>query len=359
MTDTNALNEQTVAAAAELVLAKLGLPLDRAIVPQSSAVVMPTFAEYVPAVAKATPASSREIWSYYWAVLLERWSERPIDEPRATEIDELANYVREQAAAKPYSRGGYGAKSNFIDAVKCLYRLANNDKLIRFEDSPVAHIKHRDRRPTPRRALTPAELAEIQNTAARISRDPHLASLVFRLHTETACRRGGAIALRKRDLNRMDCTIRLREKGGKTRDQPVSRTLLTALIEHVEDRAPGNNPDEQVLRRRTGEPLKAAYYRNLFARIGQNLEWAKTLGVTAHWLRYTTLTWVERNFGYAVAAAYAGHSQANQRSGATLTYVSASIIDVAAALSALVGEPHPLAPLAAPDGGDAEALGAG
>jgi hypothetical protein len=29
---------------------------------------------------------------------------------------------------------------------------------------------------------------------------------------------------------------------------------------------------------------------------------------SAHWLRHTTLTWVERNFGYAVARAYAGHS---------------------------------------------------
>lgn len=27
-----------------------------------------------------------------------------------------------------------------------------------------------------------------------------------------------------------------------------------------------------------------------------------------HWIRHTTLTWVERNFGYAVAKAYAGHT---------------------------------------------------
>jgi integrase/recombinase XerC len=27
-----------------------------------------------------------------------------------------------------------------------------------------------------------------------------------------------------------------------------------------------------------------------------------------HWIRHTTLTWVERRFGHAVAQAYAGHA---------------------------------------------------
>jgi hypothetical protein len=55
-------------------------------------------------------------------------------------------------------------------------------------------------------------------------------------------------------------------------------------------------------------------------------------------LRHTTLTWVERTFGYAVARAYAGHVG----NGTTATYVKASIHEVAAALAALTGEEHPL-----------------
>jgi integrase/recombinase XerC len=55
------------------------------------------------------------------------------------------------------------------------------------------------------------------------------------------------------------------------------------------------------------------------------------------------LTWVERNFGYAVARAYAGHTDGGSDTGATATYVRASLAEVAAALSALTGEPHPLA----------------
>ena len=63
--------------------------------------------------------------------------------------------------------------------------------------------------------------------------------------------------------------------------------------------------------------------------------------VSTHWLRHTTLTWVERTFSYAVARAYAGHSGKNDI-GTTMTYVRAEVQEVAAALAALTGEPHPL-----------------
>jgi hypothetical protein len=42
----------------------------------------------------------------------------------------------------------------------------------------------------------------------------------------------------------------------------------------------------------------------------RHLPWARTQQVSIRWLRHTTLTWVERNFGYAVARAYAGHTDA-------------------------------------------------
>ena len=65
--------------------------------------------------------------------------------------------------------------------------------------------------------------------------------------------------------------------------------------------------------------------------------------ISTHWLRHTTLTWVERNFGYAVARAYAGHTDSRNDAGTTTTYIRADIQEVAAALAALTGEPHPLA----------------
>ena len=50
-----------------------------------------------------------------------------------------------------------------------------------------------------------------------------------------------------------------------------------------------------------------------------------------------------RNFGYAVARAYAGHADGGTEAGATATYVRASLAEVAAALATLTGELHPLA----------------
>jgi integrase len=348
MSTETSIDERAVAAAAEIVLAKLGLSLDQ-VADLAKPKALPTFAEYAPKVAKSTPESSRETWQYYWKVLVDEWGDRPIDEPRASEINQLANLVQQRAAAKPQASTGQGARSLFIDAVKCFYRCAAGDKLITLTESPVATIKNSKNRNTSRRALTPRELTEINGAAASFGPDPLLDSLLLRLHSETACRAGGALNLRRRDLNPMDITVLLREKGGKSRRQPVSPTLFKALQEHIGSRVSGREPDDQVLRLRSGAPLRYHNYQTFWNRIWRILPWAKALGVTSHWLRYTTLTWVERSFGYAVAAAYAGHAgpgTSSDRGGVTLTYTSATIHEVAAALSALTGEPHPLAEFA-------------
>ncbi len=67
------------------------------------------------------------------------------------------------------------------------------------------------------------------------------------------------------------------------------------------------------------------------------------MGITAHWIRYTTLTWVERNYGYAMAASFAGHAATGYQTSSTMTYVAASVEELAVAVAALTGQPHPLA----------------
>nr|WP_211212913.1 hypothetical protein [Actinopolyspora mortivallis] len=49
--------------------------------------------------------------------------------------------------------------------------------------------------------------------AASTGNDPALDALLVRLHTETACRRGGALALRVADLDVDQCLVLLREKN--------------------------------------------------------------------------------------------------------------------------------------------------
>lgn len=89
-------------------------------------------------------------------------------------------------------------------------------------------------------------LAEINNVAAATGNDPALDTLMLRLHTETACRRGGALALRPRDLDTEQCLVRLREKGETERWQPISPTLMGHLLLHHEER--GREPDGHLLR---------------------------------------------------------------------------------------------------------------
>jgi integrase len=189
--------------------------------------------------------------------------------------------------------------------------------------------------------LADARLAEINEVAASTGDDPALDSLLLRLHTETACRRGGALALRPVDLDPDQCLILLREKGETVRWQPVSPTLMRYLLRHAEQRhATEMGP---LFRYRSGQPITYRRYDHLWVRIGEHLPWVHAQQISTHWLRHTTLTWVERNFGYAIARAYAGHSASGGDAGTTATYVRATVHEVAAALAALTGEPHPLA----------------
>ena len=144
------------------------------------------------------------------------------------------------------------------------------------------------RLPSTRRAVTDDRLAEICQAAADGGDDPELDTLLLRLHTETACRRGGALALRPDDLDAGQCLIRLREKGETVRWQPVSPTLMARLIEHGQQRlAP---PGGQLLRYRDGRPVTSRRYDGLWARIGRALPWVRTQQVSMHWIRHTLPT---------------------------------------------------------------------
>jgi hypothetical protein len=44
-------------------------------------------------------------------------------------------------------------------------------------------------------------------------------------------------------------------------------------------------------------PITSRRYDHLWTRIGTQLPWVRTQQISTHWIRHTTLTWVERNFG--------------------------------------------------------------
>jgi integrase/recombinase XerC len=224
--------------------------------------------------------------------------------------------------------------------LRCLYRRAVADRLIAAGDNPALLVAKPRRLSSTRQAIPGGGLAEINRVAASTGNDPALDTLLLRLHTETACRRGGALALRPVDLDPQQCQIFLREKGGTVRWQPISPTLMGYLQEHGRER--GAPREGQLLRYRGGRPITYRRYDYLWKRIGEHLPWVAAQQISTHWLRHTTLTWVERNFGYGVARAYAGHTDSGG-DASTTTYIRASVHEVARALAALVGEPHPLA----------------
>jgi integrase len=97
---------------------------------------------------------------------------------------------------------------------------------------------------------------------------------------------------------------------------------MTHLVRHsLERKAPGR---EQLLRYRNGKPITYRRYDHLWMRVRGLSPWADAHQISTHWLRHTTLTWVERNFGEAVARAYAGHAEPKGDSGVTAVYVRAN-----------------------------------
>jgi hypothetical protein len=231
---------QAAVDAALLLLERMGLsPADLQAVPHKRQ-QLPTFAEYVPVVSAAVSDGCRRAYGSYWNRIVEHWGSRRLDEPTPSEIRQLMIYVKTHVVARRNARGGRSAQEHLVAALRCLYARAIDDGLITDAGNPACKVAKPRRLPSTRRAVPDTRLAEINHVAATTGNDPDLDSLLLRLHTETACRRGGALALRPADLDPDQCLILLREKGETVRWQPVSPTLMARLVQHGEQRhAPG------------------------------------------------------------------------------------------------------------------------
>ena len=330
--------------AARLLLEKMGVGLADLLATPAERSDVPVFEDYIPKVSDAVSDGTRRVYAPYWNRVLQAWPRRRITEPTPSEISQLAEHVKATAVKRRNARGGRGATEHLIAALRCLYNHAEDDGLITAAENPAAegtqtpppplHPQGRHRRPASR------DLPGRRTTG----NDPELDTLLLRLHTETACRRGGALALRP-DLDPHQCLIRLHEKGETVRWQPVSPTLMARLVEHGQSRHGPRQASSCCATATGGRSAPAA-----MTACGPASAEPSPVGphpeVSMHWIRHTILTWVERQFGFAVAQAYAGHEDRGRgaRSMAAMaTYVRAGLPEVATALAALTGEPHPLA----------------
>ncbi|HEX5543150.1 MAG TPA: site-specific integrase [Micromonospora sp.] len=301
---------------------------------------LPTLAEYLPRVVAAAGPGARRTYGTYWNRMTAAWGERPLDAIAASDIEAMQRQVAVTARSRRNSRSGRHAGEHVIAAARAIYNQAIADGLIDAAASPAHRVVKPRRLQSTRRALTPDELEEI-NLAARTSgNDVLLDALLLRLHTETACRRGGALGLRLADLDTDRGLIRLTEKGATLRWQPITLDLAAHLDEHAHTRG-AVLPTDLLLHYCNGRAITSRRYDHLWKRIGQQLPWVAAQDISTHWLRHTTLTWVERHFGYGVARAYARHTDST--GPATTTYIKADLHAVATALAAMSGRPHPLA----------------
>jgi integrase len=328
-----------------MLLEKMGIsPADLLHAPPAPAEV-PAFEDYIPRVRDAVSAGTRQVYGTYWNKVVREWGPRPITSVTPLEISQLAEQVKASVVKRRNARGGRGAVEHLIGALRCMYRHAVADGILAEAENPAARVAKPRRLRSARMTLPDKRLQQLSQVAATTGNDPALDALLLRLHMETACRRGGALALAPDDLDREQCLIRLHEKGETVRWQPVSPTLMRHLLAHGKTRG-GLGSDRRLLRYANGRPITAKRYECLWRRLGENLPWVIAQQVDMYWIRHTILTWVERNFGFAVAEAYAGHEHNGRgpRSMATMaTYVRAGLPEVATALAALTGEPHPLA----------------
>ena len=274
---------QAVVDAAMLVLERMGLTPPTCCPPRRPG-RRPTFAEYIPVVSALVSDGCRRAYGSYWNRVTGQWGSRGIDEPMPSEIRQLVQHVRANVVPRRNSRGGRSAAEHLIAALRCLYKHAEDDGLIDPADNPARKVDKPRRLPSTRRAVADNRLAEINHAAATTGDDPELDTLLLRLHTETACRRGGALALRPQDLDPEQCLILLREKGETVRWQPVSPTLMAALLGHAAERhAP---PDGPLLRYRTGRRITYRRYDHLWDRLGRYLPWVRAQQISMHWIRH-------------------------------------------------------------------------
>ncbi|HYS34529.1 MAG TPA: site-specific integrase, partial [Pseudonocardiaceae bacterium] len=301
-------------------------------------ILAPTFAEYIPVVRAATGPGANRTYGSYWNRISDAYATRRLDEVAATDIEILMRKTIANTVARRNSRGGSYAGEHLLAAIRALYTRAIADGLIHPHGNPTADIRKPRRPANNRRALTSPELAAINHTATTTGDDPVLDTLLLRLHHETACRRQAAILLQEDDLDEQWCLLRLREKNQAIRWQPISPTLTHTLAEHHTHRSTGQPSTGRLLRYHDGSPLTTRRYDHLWRRIGHHLPWVAAQNISIHWLRHTTLTWVERHYGHGIARAYAGHTS---KTDTTSTYTKANLADIATALSAMTGEPHP------------------
>jgi integrase/recombinase XerC len=164
--------DRELMAAARMMLQRMGVdPADRPV---------PTFDAYIPEVEKAVSPGTAKTYSSYWNRIQAKWGPRTLLEPTATEIKQFSEEIKANAVQRRNSRGGRGTAENFIAALRCIYRHAENDELIKPDENPTRRTAKPRRQGSNRHALSADQMSEINFYAATTGDDPELDTLLLR-----------------------------------------------------------------------------------------------------------------------------------------------------------------------------------
>jgi integrase len=188
-------------------------------------------------------------------------------------------------------------------------------------DNPVKGVQRVRKAATTRRGLTHSQVEEVMKVAQSGGNDPILDYLLLWTLLETAARIGGLLKLRRGDIRIEEgrCTLDLHEKRDTQRAQPITKAFHDTLLELASSRG-SVLPTDPVFRyhpnaQGRGNPMQAKRFEILWKRIRKELAWAEEKGVSSHWIRRTTVTWIDRAFNSTMAQAFAGHTPASVTAG--------------------------------------------
>ena len=309
-----AASQQAAVDAALLVLKSMGLSLDDLTAAPRSRPPVPTFAEYVPVVSATVTAGTLRAYGSYWKRIVEQWGDRRLDEPTPSEVKQLVALRQGERGAAP-QQPGRAQRRREPDLRAAL-------------PVPARRGRRADRRegqPRPQGGQAPPPAVHPPGRG----RHPAGGDQPGRRHHGRRPRtRHAHPAAAHRDRLPPRRRARAPSPGpgpravpdpapGEGRDVP-----LAAGLPHPDGRRWCSTPRNGTPRRTggccatgTGARSPTAGTTSLWVRIGRELPWVRTQGISTHWLRHTTLTWVERNFGFAVAHAYAGHTDGRGDTG--------------------------------------------
>jgi hypothetical protein len=143
-------------------------------------------------------------------------------------------------------------------------------------------------------------------------------------------------------------------RGGRSAQEHLAATLRCLYQRAVDDGliAEADNPARKVAQPRRLPTTRRALPDTRLAQINEVAATTRVMirswtrccrGCTPRPLAAAVPRWRCAQPTSTPASAYAGHTDSGSEAGATATYVLASLPEVAAALAALTGEPHPLA----------------